>query len=74
MDVLRTPDEQFDDLPGYPFPPNYVDVETRKVPPLRMHYVDAGPADGPIVVGPACHSRLRPSRRVRAQTAFSTGH
>lgn len=50
MDVLRTPDERFDNLPDYPFPPNYVDVETRKLPPVRMHYVDAGPADGPVVV------------------------
>lgn len=50
MDVLRTPDERFDNLPDYPFPPNYIDVESRKVPPLRMHYVDAGPADGPVVV------------------------
>jgi haloalkane dehalogenase len=50
MDVLRTPDERFDNLPDYPFPPNYVDVESRKVPTLRMHYVDAGPADGPVVV------------------------
>ena len=50
MDVVRTPDERFDDLPGYPFPPNYVGVESARVPPVRMHYVDAGPADGPVVV------------------------
>lgn len=50
MRVLRTPDERFADLPGYPFPPNYRDVETTGLPPLRMHYVDAGPADGPVVV------------------------
>lgn len=49
-DVLRTPDERFDDLPGYPFPPNYVQVEARGIVPLRMHYVDAGPSDGPVVV------------------------
>ncbi len=50
MDVLRTPDERFDGLPDYPFPPNYVAVETAGVPAVRMHYVDAGPADGPVVV------------------------
>ncbi|MGZ8809209.1 MAG: haloalkane dehalogenase, partial [Mycobacterium sp.] len=50
MDFLRTPDERFDNLPDYPFPPNYVEVETRGIPPVRMHYIDAGPADGPVVV------------------------
>ena len=48
--VLRTPDTRFEDLPGYPFVPNYLQVETRKLPSLRMHYVDAGPRDGPVVV------------------------
>jgi len=50
MRVLRTPDERFADLSGYPFEPRYRDVETAGLPPLRMHYVDAGPTDGPVVV------------------------
>ncbi|MDT5400814.1 MAG: haloalkane dehalogenase [Mycobacterium sp.] len=50
MGVLRTPDERFAELPGYPFPPRYVQVETKRIAPLRMHYVDAGPADGPVVL------------------------
>lgn len=50
MDVLRTPDERFNNLPDYPYEPNYVVVETPRVPPVRMHYVDAGPADGPVVL------------------------
>lgn len=50
MAVLRTPDERFADLSGYPFPPSYLDVDTRGLPSLRMHYVDAGPADGPVVM------------------------
>lgn len=37
MEILRTPDERFDDLPGFPFAPNYADVGG-----LRMHYVDEG--------------------------------
>lgn len=37
MKVLRTPDERFENLPDYPFEPNYVEVEG-----LRMHYVDEG--------------------------------
>src|ERR1700733_1879286 len=50
MTVLRTPDEQFANLPGYSFPPDYVDVTARRLDPVRMHYVDAGPADGPVVL------------------------
>jgi len=48
--VLRTPDARFDDLPGYPFAPNYVEVPHRDGAPLRMHYVDAGPRDAPVVL------------------------
>ena len=38
VDVFRTPDERFENLPGYDFAPNYVDVDG-----LRMHYLDEGP-------------------------------
>lgn len=50
MTVVRTPDEQFANLPGYHFAPNYVEVATKGLPAVRMHYVDAGPADAPVVV------------------------
>ena len=43
MDAYRTPDEQFADLPGYPFAPRYVEQDG-----LRMHYLDEG--DGPPVL------------------------
>lgn len=49
-DVLRTPDECFSDLPGYSFTPRYAEVEADGVAPLRMHYLDEGPADGPIAL------------------------
>ena len=50
MDVLRTPDSRFDDLPGYPFAPHYVDVAASDTEPVRMHYLDEGPRDGGVVV------------------------
>jgi haloalkane dehalogenase len=51
VDVLRTPDSRFDNLPGYPFPPRYLDVAASDTQQLRMHYVDEGPADAtPIVL------------------------
>jgi haloalkane dehalogenase len=44
MDVLRTPDERFTDLPAYPFPPHYLEVADGDDGELRVHYVDEGPA------------------------------
>ena len=49
-DVLRTPDSCFDDLPGFAFQPRYVDVEADGLDPVRMHYLDEGPADGPVAL------------------------
>jgi len=43
MDILRTPEERFAALPGYPFEPHYITVDG-----LRMHYVDEG--DGPVML------------------------
>ncbi|MGD0529367.1 MAG: haloalkane dehalogenase, partial [Polyangiaceae bacterium] len=40
MDLLRTPDERFQNLPGWAFEPHYVNVE---VDGVRVHYVDEGP-------------------------------
>ena len=50
MKALRTPDERFADLAGYPFAPNYVDVDDQDGGMLRVHYLDEGPADGPVVL------------------------
>lgn len=45
MDLLRTPDERFANLPGYTFEPHYVDVDG-----VRIHYVDEGPRDAEPVL------------------------
>lgn len=50
MDTLRTPDECFANLPGYPYEPNYTDVADGEGGTLRIHHVDAGPSDGPVVL------------------------
>jgi len=42
--VLRTPDERFNELPGFPYVPKYVEIEG-----LRMAYVEAGSGD-PILL------------------------
>lgn len=50
MDVLRTPESRFADLPDYPFAPHYLDVAASDTEPVRMHYLDEGPSDGPPVL------------------------
>lgn len=45
MEILRTPDERFEKLPGYPFAPHYAEVEG-----LRIHRVDEGPRDADPVL------------------------
>jgi haloalkane dehalogenase len=42
-DVFRTPDERFEDLPGYDFDPHWFEADG-----LRLHYVDEGAGD-PVV-------------------------
>ncbi|MCP4601571.1 MAG: haloalkane dehalogenase [Proteobacteria bacterium] len=39
-DFIRTPDECFENLPGYDFEPHYVEYKG-----LRIHYLDEGPRD-----------------------------
>jgi haloalkane dehalogenase len=45
MRVLRTPDEQFAELPDFGYEPRYAEIGG-----LRLAYVEAGPADGEPVL------------------------
>jgi haloalkane dehalogenase len=46
MNILRTPETAFANLPEFPFEAHYVEVDAG----LRMHYVDEGPAAAPAVL------------------------
>ncbi len=46
-DALRTPDERFQNLPGYPWAPRYVS-DLPALGGLRLHYLDEGPKDAPV--------------------------
>ena len=46
MNPLRTPDEQFQGLPDFPFEPHYAETSDG----LRVHYVDEGPRDAAPVL------------------------
>ncbi|MEM6927831.1 MAG: haloalkane dehalogenase [Myxococcota bacterium] len=45
VDYVRTPDACFDDLPGWDFDAEYVEIDG-----LRQAFVDEGPEDGPVVL------------------------
>ena len=48
--VLRTPDSRFASLPDYPFAPHYAEIADARLGALRMHFVDEGPRDAPVVL------------------------
>ena len=50
MKILRTPDERFEDIKGYPFEPHYTNITTHDGSELRIHHIDEGPTDGPILL------------------------
>jgi len=43
MKALRTPDERFKNLKGFPFEPIYAEVPDGEGGRLRIHYIDEGP-------------------------------
>lgn len=51
MNVLRTPDSAFAAIRDFPFAPHYVEIANPgDGTPLRIHYVDEGPRDAPVVL------------------------
>ncbi|MGH9081395.1 MAG: haloalkane dehalogenase [Acidimicrobiales bacterium] len=50
MQVLRTPDSCFADLPDFAFEPHMAEIPDQDGGTLRVHYLDEGPADGPAVL------------------------
>jgi haloalkane dehalogenase len=50
MQILRTPDECFLDLPDYHFEPRYLEVPDDRYGALRMHYLDEGDSNAPVIL------------------------
>ncbi|MEA3054667.1 MAG: haloalkane dehalogenase [Actinomycetota bacterium] len=46
MKILRTPDDRFDGLPGFPFEPHYTELDGG----LRVHHLDEGARDAAPVL------------------------
>jgi haloalkane dehalogenase len=50
MDTIRTPDDRFAGLPGWPYAPRYTEVPSGDGGTLRIHHIDEGPVDGEVVL------------------------
>lgn len=46
-DALRTPEDRFENLPGYPWAPNYLS-DLPSLAGLRLHFLDEGPREAPL--------------------------
>ena len=44
-EFLRSPDSNFEGLADFPYTPHYLDIDG-----LRMHYIDEGPRDAPVIL------------------------
>jgi haloalkane dehalogenase len=49
MEILRTPEKFFSKLKDYPYEPHYTTISTHDNSELRIHHIDVGPKDGPII-------------------------
>ncbi len=50
MEILRTPEKSFANLKDYPYEPHYTTISTHDDSKLRIHHIDVGPEDGPIIL------------------------
>ncbi len=71
MNILRTPDTCFENLAGYPFAPHYTTIQTHDGSDLRIHHIDQGSADGPLVL--CMHGQPVWSYLYRKMIPFLTG-
>lgn len=50
MEVVRTPEERFLNLEGYPFKSHYLSIDDGENGKLRIHYLDEGNPDGEVIL------------------------
>jgi len=50
MKILRTPDECFKIVTDFNYEPCYTNIKTEDGSELRIHHIDEGPRDGPILL------------------------
>ena len=50
MEILRTPEERFNFIKDFAYKPNYTNIKTEDGSDLRIHHIDEGPENGPILL------------------------
>ena len=50
MEILRTPDKCFENIKGYTFNPVYTNITAKDGTKIRVHHIDEGPRDGPLLL------------------------
>ena len=50
MEILRTPDKCFENIKGYVFDPVYTNITAKDGTKIRVHHIDEGPRDGPLLL------------------------
>lgn len=50
MKILRTPDKCFEVLTDFSYKPCYTNIKTKDGSELRIHHIDEGPKEGPILL------------------------
>ena len=50
MEIVRTPDKFFANLKDYPYEPCYTTIKTHDHTDLRIHHIDEGPENGPLLL------------------------
>jgi len=50
MKILRTPDKYFKNIKEYAFKPIYTNITAKDGSEIRIHHIDVGPSDGPILL------------------------
>ena len=75
MRILRTPDDRFTNLPGWPYAPHYTTITDADGTDIRIAHAETGPADAPVILlmhGNPTWSYLY--RNMIAPLASNTGH
>jgi haloalkane dehalogenase len=50
LEIVRTPESRFENLPDYPFTPRYTELRGPEGVALRMHYLDEGDPSAPPIL------------------------
>ncbi len=50
MNILRTPEERFNNIADFPYRPHYLKINDNELGSLRLAYIDEGPRDASVIL------------------------